>query len=409
MHDERGDRDNRSMSAFPVVIHATEFPPGPGGIGTHACALARGLAGFGFQVHVLVPIANVNTTAIHEFASKERYAISAMPFRSPRVLEGALRLREVVATLRRLRGRTRGAPHPCLIASGSQALWVGSVAAALTGSPCMAVVHGSELDSRVRWERALMGIALRRCSAVVAVSEFTARYLQRFPVRPDRVHVIPNGADASVFGCPTNRNEARKALREKLGLGAGPILLTVGNVGPRKGQEVVIRALPEIKRHFPGVTYLMVGLPTFMAAYSRLAADLGVAAHVRFLGVATPVELNKAYNGADLFVMVSRHTGEGDFEGFGIAAVEAGLCGLPSVVTRDCGLVEAIEEGVTGVAVNQDDPVGTAAAIVSLLADPRRLREMGDNARARALQSQTWDSIVPRYARLIRNLMGETA
>lgn len=394
------------MNDSAVVIHPTEFPPGPGGIGTHACALARGLSRDGFQVCVLTPVANATEQAIRDFGLREPYRLLTMPRCSPRVLEGALRLHYVVAELRRSRALKGGTARPCLIVSGSQALWVGWAAAAPIGSPVLAVVHGSELDSRVWWERALTGLALRSADAVVAVSHFTARYLSNFGVNPGCVHVIPNGADPAVFGGGEEDPEAGRLFRQRLGLGDGPMLLTVGNVGPRKGQETVIRALPEVKRHFPGVMYVMVGLPTFRAEYERLAGELGVSAHVRFLGAVTTEKVCEAYRGADLFIMVSRHTNDGDFEGFGIAVVEAALCGLPSVVSRDSGLVEAIEEGVTGVAVEQGDVAGTAAAIVRLLADPARLKEMGACAKRRALQSQTWASVTERYAGLIRQLLG---
>ncbi|MEW6216648.1 MAG: glycosyltransferase family 4 protein [Candidatus Bipolaricaulota bacterium] len=394
------------MNEPTVVVHPTEFPPGPGGIGTHACALAKGLTKHGFQVSVLAPVAKATEAAMREFGVKEPFRLLTMPCRSPRVLEGALRLRDVVAELRRSRAHKKGTQPACLIVSGSQALWVGCMAAAVTGSPALAVVHGSELDSRVRWERTLTGLALRSADAVVAVSHFTARYLSRFGVSPERVHIIPNGADPAVFGSGEKDREAGRHFRQRLGLGGGPILLTVGNVGPRKGQEVIIRALPEVKRHFPGVMYIMVGLPTFREEYERLAGELGVSEHVRFLGVVPTTELIEAYNGADLFVMVSRHTDDGDFEGFGIAVVEAALCGLPSVVARNSGLVEAIEENATGVAVEQDDVPGTAAGIVRLLSDPTRLNEMGAYARQRALRSQTWPAITERYAGLIRQLVG---
>ena len=67
-------------------------------------------------------------------------------------------------------------------------------------------------------------------------------------------------------------------------------------------------------------------------------------------------------NRCDLFVMTSRTLPDGDCEGFGIAVVEAALCGKPAVVSSQCGLIEAIEDGVTGIGVPEGDVVATANA-----------------------------------------------
>ena len=75
-------------------------------------------------------------------------------------------------------------------------------------------------------------------------------------------------------------------------------------------------------------------------------------------------------NACDLFVMTSRNTADGDFEGYGIAVIEAALCGKPAVVSAGSGLGEAIVAGETGVLVREDDPPDTARAIAELLADP---------------------------------------
>jgi phosphatidylinositol alpha-1,6-mannosyltransferase len=94
-----------------------------------------------------------------------------------------------------------------------------------------------------------------------------------------------------------------------------------------------------------------------------------------------------------------------DFEGFGIAAIEAALCGKPSIVSDNCGLVEAVLDGVTGVVVAESDPDDTASAIASLLADPDRRKVLGENARRRAVECQTWESVSTAYHDLLTGLL----
>jgi phosphatidylinositol alpha-1,6-mannosyltransferase len=181
-------------------------------------------------------------------------------------------------------------------------------------------------------------------------------------------------------------------------------LLTVGHVTERKAQDVVIRALPDVLRHFPDTHYLVAGLPTRRAEFAQLANELGVSRHVHFLGVVSDELLPRLYNLADLFVLVSRQAADGDVEGFGIVVQEAALSGRPSVVSRECGLEEAIQEGITGLAVPPDDPHATAEAIIALLRDDHRRRVMGEQAQQTAQQA-TWSQRIAAYDRVLRDLL----
>jgi glycosyltransferase involved in cell wall biosynthesis len=177
--------------------------------------------------------------------------------------------------------------------------------------------------------------------------------------------------------------------------------VTVGNVTERKGQEVVIRALPDL----PGVRYEMIGLPTRSLELTALARDLGVADRVEFVGRAPQEELLRRLNACDLFVMTSRNTAGGDFEGFGIAVVEAALCGKPAIVSDGSGLSEAIIAGETALVVREGDSADTARAIKELLSDPARLKKMGAAANAYALVEQTWAHRAQRYDAVLREAM----
>jgi glycosyltransferase involved in cell wall biosynthesis len=86
--------------------------------------------------------------------------------------------------------------------------------------------------------------------------------------------------------------------------------------------------------------------------------------------------------------------------------VEAALCGRAAIVSRGSGLEEAIADGETGLAVPAEDPHATAAAAVALLADPARLRRMGEKARERALAEQTWNRRVDEYATVLESIAG---
>src|SRR5262249_19753286 len=127
---------------------------------------------------------------------------------------------------------------------------------------------------------------------------------------------------------------------------------------------------------------------------------------VRILGRVDEDRLVAILNTADLFVLTSRRTEAGDVEGYGIAVVEAALCGKPAIVSGDSGLEEAIRDGVTGVRVPAEDPDATASAVTSLLENEARRRSMGESARARAIADQTWASRVEEYDAFLRRVAG---
>ena len=239
--------------------------------------------------------------------------------------------------------------------------------------PLVAMGHGTEFGGRGGWQAAAVRAAFGRAAAVICVSEFTRGQMHGAGIRPTQERVIPNGADPARFRCLPETDAA--AIRQELGLPLdGPVIVTVGNVTERKGQDIVVRALAEIPEP---LHYAIVGMPTRGMEIASLAAGLGVADRVHLLGRLDAARLVRLLNAADIFVMTSRHTRDGDFEGYGIAVIEAALCGLPAVVAAGSGLAEAVVDGKTGICVAPEDATATAAAIRRLLQDPGAAREDG--------------------------------
>jgi phosphatidylinositol alpha-1,6-mannosyltransferase len=379
-----------------LLLIATEFPPGPGGIGTHAFALALHLTRLGWEITVVSP---QDYAADAEVAAFNR----AQPFR-------VVRLGRVPTTPFKLlyrwlvarRALREFQPH-VLVATGERAVWLAGLLTRRQPRPWLAVGHGSEFVPGESWERRLTRRAFAQASAVVCVSEFTARVMASAGIRPRRVRVIPNGADAARFRVLPEAEVV--AFRNRRGWSGARLLLTVGNVTERKGQQVVIRALPLVLKRQPDTHYLIVGLPTRRAEFTQLAQELGVADHVHFLGRVEADEVLRCLNACDAFVMTSTITKDGDCEGYGIAVVEAALCGRPAVVSAGSGLAEAIVDGETGFAVPAGDAEATASAILRLLDDEPLRRRLGQAALARARNEQTWENRMKEYDALLRGLL----
>ena len=103
-------------------------------------------------------------------------------------------------------------------------------------------------------------------------------------------------------------------------------------------------------------------------------------------------------NACDVFAMTSVATEDGDVEGFGIAILEAALCGKPSVVTSESGPGEAIIEGETGYGVKEKDTAKIAEKIILLLTDEVLNKTMGEKARLNAEATGTWAIVVKKYS-----------
>ena len=374
-----------------MLLLGSEFPPGPGGIGTHAWQLARHLTARGWSVSVAAPQPYVSAAERDAFNHRQPFSVAALPQRDSGPLWSVARLGALAAAFRKAR-------PDVVVATGRRALWTAFLAAPFQRRPYVAIGHGTEFHSASSAARTLTARAIAGAAAVVAVSDYTAG-LVRAAGQARRLAVIPNAADGERFRPGLEISDLRAAW----GLTGRRVLLTVGRVGERKAQDVVIRALPRVLDACPDIVYVMAGLPERQAEYSALATELGVAGAVRFVGLVDDGDLPALYNLADLFVLVSRRTADGDVEGYGIVVQEAALCGVPAVVSRGCGLTEAIREGETGLSVPPDDPEGTAAAIVSLLADEPARRRMAGRARELAARL-TWADRAAEYDALLREI-----
>jgi phosphatidyl-myo-inositol dimannoside synthase len=289
-----------------------------------------------------------------------------------------------------------------LVATGSRAVLLAAGRTSGRDLPWVAVAHGTEFGRRGGWEGRALRWAFSQATEVVCVSDFTRLRMIGAGVEPRRPLVIPNGADPERF--VRRPEEDSRTTRGELGLEGARILITVGNVTERKGHDIVVRALPSILASEPRTHYVVVGLPTEASQLEELSRSLGVADRVHLLGRVEPERLVRLLNAADLFVMTSRQTADGHVEGFGIAAVEAALCGLPSVVAGGSGLAEAVCDHETGLVVPPEDVAATAQAVLALLGDDSARRAMGERARRRALAEQTWEKSIDRYDAALRDL-----
>jgi len=171
---------------------------------------------------------------------------------------------------------------------------------------------------------------------------------------------------------------------------------------PRKGQDVLIRALPQIRRRVSGAALLIVGGGPDLPRLRRLAAGHGVGADVVFTGPVPWEELPAHYAAGQVFAMPCRTRRAGlDVEGLGIVYLEASATGLPVVAGDSGGAPDAVLDGQTGYVVDGRSVAAVADRVAGLLADPDAARRMGRRGRAWVEAEWRWEVQATRLRRAL--------
>lgn len=234
-------------------------------------------------------------------------------------------------------------------------------------------VHGDEV-----WDPPLAAhrwAVHRLIEKIVSVSAFTQRCMQKtYGLAARKFALLPNAVDTSAESASAVPPPAPVQGRERI--------LTVSRLTWRdrnKGIDKLIQALPQVLQQCPDAHLFVVGDGDDRGRLEALAASLGVAPHVHFLGWVPDADRDAVYRSSDLFVMPSTQ------EGFGIVYLEAWLYELPVISSNRDAASEVITDGVNGLCVDPE-PTAIGAAILRLLSDPQQSTAMGAAGRQTVLQ-----------------------
>lgn len=268
----------------------------------------------------------------------------------------------------------------------------GRVAARLAGRPVLSTYHCDDPFHLLRGVRQADAATARLCTRIVCISHAVADFVDRRIGVPRRLlRVIHYGMEP-----PVERGGAD--LRALVGAAPGErIVGIVGRLVEQKGHVYLLRALPALLRAAPDVRLAVVGDGGLRGELQALAAELGVADRVHFLGYRSDAQhLTGQF---EVAVIPSL------FEGFGMVCLEAMGAARPVVASRVSAIPEIIIDGETGVLVPPRDPGALAAAVLRLLNDPARAREMGARGRRRLEDEFTVDAMVQKTADLYRSVL----
>lgn len=384
-----------------ILFLSTDFKPKSGGIAELSYQVCRELAARGHSVVVVTQ----GGPGLPEDESRDAFRVTRplRPFSAAqaswrRIVENQL---WGLHAGRVVRQAVRAQRPEVVFAGNAHATW-GNILPAC-GRPYFVFLHGEDvaatLVTHVPGRRASCRRMLEHAHGTFWNSTYSASLARALCGR-----ALPT---VCVVGCgyPPEQIVAEPdgaAARQRLGWPAGPVLLTVARVILRKGIDTVLRALPEVRGAFPEVRYVVVGNGPDRAALARLADELRLGACVQFLGVVPEAVKRDAYLASSLYVMPSRPGPEGEVEGFGISYLEANAHGLAVVGSRAGGIPDAVGDGENGVLVDPHDVAGLARAVIALLGQPDRCRDMARVGQERIRTRYNWKHIVDQIeARLV--------
>jgi phosphatidylinositol alpha-1,6-mannosyltransferase len=358
-----------------TLVITNDFPPRQGGIETFVHAMVTRM-----------PAEDVVVYTSHERG--DRAYDATLPF--PVVRDSSRMLLPTGRVTRRAIEIAR--THGC------DRVWFGAAAPLALMAPTLrrngirkmvATTHGHEIWwARLPGARQMLRRIGDNVDAVTYLGQYTRdRIAPALGPRPRLSRMVP-GVDSDLFK-PDAASGA--ALREELGLRDKRVIVCVARMVPRKGQDMLIRALPLIRRSVPEAVLLIVGKGPYEAELRKLADHLAPGS-VIFTGGKTHAETPPYYAAADAFAMPCRTRKWGlEAEGLGIVFLEAAASGLPVVVGRSGGAPDTVLDGTTGRVVNGADPAAIAAALTGILLSPDRA-EMGAAGREWARESWSWEA-----------------
>ena len=298
-------------------------------------------------------------------------------------------------TLRALRSRARH--YDIVIAHGSSTLFACSLALAFTGVPFIYRQISDPLFWAATWPRRLRVAAMiRRAAAIVALSEGVSAVLRiHYWLGSGRITVIPNAVPIGNFHAASVHE--RELARQRFDLPVeGPVVAYVGALAQEKGVDHVVRCAGSI----PHVHALIVGDGPERARLELLAAETAPG-RVHFTG---SIEGSlEAFMAADLVVLPSKG---GD--SMPAVLIEAGLCGLATVVTPVGAIADVVIDGETGSVVPVNDLARFTAAVGDLVDDATGRNVLGSAAAARCKDLFTIDATAPRWNALITSIARQT-
>ena len=295
---------------------------------------------------------------------------------------------------------------------GCDSVWFGAAAPLGLMAPVLrragvertvATTHGHEVWwASVPATRPLLRAIGERNDVVTYLGEYCRSRIAPAlsPAARERMVQLTPGVDDTVFRPGAGGWEVRR----RHGLSDRPVIVCVSRIVARKGQDVLVRALPLVQAQVPGAALLLVGNGPHRRAVEKLARTLGLERDVVFAGRVPWAETPGYYDAGDVFAMPTRtRLGGLEPEALGICYLEAAATGLPVVAGDSGGAPDAVLDGENGYVVDGRDVAAVADRLVGLFTDLELRRGMGERGRRWVREKWLWEHQFARLSALLRS------
>lgn len=372
-----------------VALISSSYHPHFGGVEEHVRHVAKGLQARGQAVEIWTVDRGDGLRDEMVDGCRTRYLPTPLPARSTRAMV-SFAIHAPRALVMWIRAYSDFRPEvlhvQCFGPNGIYALAL----ARLTGTPLVVSAHGETLaDEHSVFDRsALLRASLRQavhsgvvtaCSSLVA-NDLSARF------GAGQVTVVPNGVELASDDAAPRRPPVGEV---------HPVLLGAGRLVPVKGFDILLRAAAEARHN---TRVVIVGDGAQRACLESLAADLGIADRVDFLGRRSSDEVRELMAEATAVVVPSR------VEAFGIVVLEAWASGTPLLATNRGGPADLVTDGHDGVLIDPNDLSSVVTGIDHVLGNPEFASRLALEGK-QTVRSYTWERVVDLYDGLYSQLL----
>jgi len=268
----------------------------------------------------------------------------------------------------------------------------------ITGTPYLCYVHGEDVETAATsGEHNLMVKQVcKHAELLICNSHNSANIVKRLNYgSDDKINVLHPGVDASLF-VPSAADDEFK---QQMGWQGRKVIITVGRLQARKGQDMMLRATALLKQQFPDILYAIIGRGECLESLKALTAELSINEYVQFLTDVSDAQMIQCYQQSDMFILPNRTIGN-DIEGFGMVLVEAQACGKPVIAGDSGGTKETMLVNQSGLVIDCTDAQLISTMVAKLLTDPKSRLQMGKIGRKHVESELDWQAHVQKASLL---------
>ncbi|MGE5541512.1 MAG: glycosyltransferase family 4 protein [Bacillota bacterium] len=386
-----------------VLMLSWEYPPkSVGGLARHVWHLSRALSRKGVEVHVIT-VGDDSLGPRQVDMGVNVHRVTPYRLNPPEFVPWVLQLNAGLLE-RAIEVMNSGTGADIIHCHDWLAAFAGRALKHAYRLPLVATIHATEHGRHQgihnSWQRYIGDVEwwlTYESWRVICCSKYMRGEIQSlFQVPEDKMAVIRNGVDPAEFS-----TISRERKREEFAHRSEQVVFFVGRLVPEKGVQVLLDAVPEVRKVRPLTRFVIAGTGPSEPWLKAKASQMGIAEYVKFTGYIDDALRNSLYSWADVAVFPST------YEPFGLVALEGMAAGCPVVVSDCGGLSETVEHGIDGLKCRPGDAGSLASEVLHVLCDRAYGEYLKSNAHRKVASRYTWAGVADETLDVYREVLAE--